>query len=490
MSERLEYYFDNTWYARDYGDWWAPTGGMLPTGTTQNGQRYYESRYQPSWSSIRAKNQDYYIASAEMCMARGDSYADGKGVYCCLCDSSNNVISGSCYGTTSSTGYYYIDVTDIVSVILDTNAYFVLYNHANNSYHEVYGHNGTYPPSLIIVWERREPEMTQPTPPSNVKIKEALFESGITVTYTPGQDGIGNAIDMNVFCFEYSNDGSSWTEIYRYYADKTSSTSQYITTDSVIQAVPRGAYLRCRMSAHGNGGWWSEYSGYSNSSKRNRLPSNLTILYPTGQGCTYSPKARFGLRINSDPDGKLMSAEISGSNGVLSDTVNNNTAFWSRTGRFVSGTELKCLGFTLKNGLNQFDYSSNDGLASCNKASISLRYTEPIFTDNVLVAGQTSIKASHITELRTMINNVRLNYGLTEFTFTDSDLTNKIISAIHISELRSALEAVVNQINSVDIASTKNDISMPEWTDSALVPNQTPIKAAHIREIRELIQQL
>lgn len=81
----------------------------------------------------------------------------------------------------------------------------------------------------------------------------------------------------------------------------------------------------------------------------------------------------------------------------------------------------------------------NSGVTS--NTSNSDLATTVIFTDDPLIAGQTVMKAQHITQLRTAVNAVRTTAGLSPATFTDSSLVNVAAKAVHIEELRTALAA-------------------------------------------------
>ncbi|MEA2235968.1 MAG: hypothetical protein QOC81_692 [Thermoanaerobaculia bacterium] len=93
---------------------------------------------------------------------------------------------------------------------------------------------------------------------------------------------------------------------------------------------------------------------------------------------------------------------------------------------------------------------------------------------NHVAAGDT-IAAVDITELRTVINSVRMAAGFTTpFPFTDPGLASGfLIRAAHISELRSAL----NQ------ARTSLGLSAATYTDTGIV-----VKAAHINDLRDGVQ--
>jgi len=105
------------------------------------------------------------------------------------------------------------------------------------------------------------------------------------------------------------------------------------------------------------------------------------------------------------------------------------------------------------------------------------------FTDSPLTAGSTTVRATHVTELRTAINTLRTQvFGLPAFNFTDPTLTagSTVIQALHISELRAAL---------ADAYAAAGQ-SAPSYTDSTLTAMGTPIRASHILEVRAAVQAL
>jgi hypothetical protein len=104
------------------------------------------------------------------------------------------------------------------------------------------------------------------------------------------------------------------------------------------------------------------------------------------------------------------------------------------------------------------------------------------FTDFPLVAGTSTIKVVHITELRTRINTLRVGCGLSNFTFTDSPLAagSTTIQAVHVTELRTALgQAYVGCGQSA-----------PTFTDATLAAGIMVIKAVHITELRAAVTAL
>ncbi len=100
--------------------------------------------------------------------------------------------------------------------------------------------------------------------------------------------------------------------------------------------------------------------------------------------------------------------------------------------------------------------------------------TTILFTDDPIVAGETIVKALHITELRTAVNAVRAAAGLSATTFTDTPLmSGTIVMAVHLSELKMSLDEA------------RSALALPAvpYSDTLMVPG-APIKAAHVRDLR------
>ncbi len=98
------------------------------------------------------------------------------------------------------------------------------------------------------------------------------------------------------------------------------------------------------------------------------------------------------------------------------------------------------------------------------------------FTDDPLLVGTTTIRAVHVSEVRTAVNAVRTTANLSASTWTDDPLvvgaTN--IKAVHVSEMRTSLTAARTALGFTD----------PPFTDPTLTPGSTAVKAVHISELR------
>ena len=109
-------------------------------------------------------------------------------------------------------------------------------------------------------------------------------------------------------------------------------------------------------------------------------------------------------------------------------------------------------------------------------AVYTLSSTAITFTNDPLTAGQTLVTALDITELRNAINTLRANTPpLGQFSFTDSPLAaGATIRAVHLAELRTALDAVY----------TQRGRALPNYADATITATQTAIRGLHVSELR------
>ncbi|MFP5245652.1 MAG: hypothetical protein ACLGH0_03075 [Thermoanaerobaculia bacterium] len=101
--------------------------------------------------------------------------------------------------------------------------------------------------------------------------------------------------------------------------------------------------------------------------------------------------------------------------------------------------------------------------------------TTIVFTDDPLNAG-TSVRRSHVTELRTAVNAMRAAAGLGAASFTDDPLALLgIIRATHLTQLRTNLDA----------ARTALGLTAISYTDPSAAAGVTRVKAVHMTQLRD-----
>jgi hypothetical protein len=100
------------------------------------------------------------------------------------------------------------------------------------------------------------------------------------------------------------------------------------------------------------------------------------------------------------------------------------------------------------------------------------------FTDDPVIAGVTRIKAQHLAELRQAVNAVRAAAGLSARTWTDPAASGVLIKAVHIEELRDALDEARDGLA----------LGAAFYSDVPVLEGFTPIRAAHVNEIRAAVK--
>src|SRR5881396_1487389 len=105
-----------------------------------------------------------------------------------------------------------------------------------------------------------------------------------------------------------------------------------------------------------------------------------------------------------------------------------------------------------------------------------------IFSDATVSPGDTTVKAVHVTDLRTAISTLRRVTGLPPFGWTDATLGvgTAVVKAVHFRELRTALNEAYQRAGLV----------LPSYTDPALAAQATVLKAVHLSELRSAVRGL
>ncbi len=100
--------------------------------------------------------------------------------------------------------------------------------------------------------------------------------------------------------------------------------------------------------------------------------------------------------------------------------------------------------------------------------------TTVIFTDSPLVAG-TTVQALHLSELRTAVDAVRALAGLAAAGFTEPAIAGTTIKAVHLTELRSAIVEAREALS----------LSNGTFTDSSLTG--ILVQAIHFEQLRDRV---
>lgn len=105
-------------------------------------------------------------------------------------------------------------------------------------------------------------------------------------------------------------------------------------------------------------------------------------------------------------------------------------------------------------------------------AAISGWGTPPVIHDNPLVVADTTVQARHITELRTLIDALRMNLGMPAYSWQQPAATGGLIRADPVLEMRAAVDQA---------------LGVPGSGYSAGLAQGQPIKAIHVQELRDRV---
>lgn len=120
-------------------------------------------------------------------------------------------------------------------------------------------------------------------------------------------------------------------------------------------------------------------------------------------------------------------------------------------------------------------------------AEVTRAFTRGTFspTDPDLTIPGMKIKAIHVTQLQTAINNLRVAYGLTAYSFTSVVAgTTPIGNVSIITQMQTALQGVIDRINGWDTSNSTFDISVT-WISPA-----APGGGVDRVKLRQAIEQL
>lgn len=151
----------------------------------------------------------------------------------------------------------------------------------------------------------------------------------------------------------------------------------------------------------------------------------------------------------------------------------------SLTGSFaiVANPSTTSLDDTPASGVHSYLYRVRaiDSFGAPSPPSNMALGTSITFIDANLQAGVSVVKAQHLTELRQAINATRSIAGLSAATWTHSDLTNALIYAVDVQELRDKLSPALSALS----------IAESSYDDATLAAGTTLIKKVHIDQLRQ-----
>jgi len=115
------------------------------------------------------------------------------------------------------------------------------------------------------------------------------------------------------------------------------------------------------------------------------------------------------------------------------------------------------------------------------------------FTDPVITANDTKIRAVHITELRTVINDELTRRGFAQQSWTDTTLSPNVtkIRKVHMEQMRTEVSRCKIGDCSADSNYCPEDTTgAVTWSNPDIVENSTQLREVHITAMRTYITDL
>ena len=328
--------------------------------------------------------------------------------------------------------------------------------------------------TLTITWEY---SFTKCTAPTAASLSASVSEGSLNLNFSGASGGTNNPIWGYKVQYRESDDNASWGA----WADF--GTYQVASGSGSISVSPSGTQARYRQFqictlGEAGGGWESSYV-LAGSVRRNSAPAAPGVTAPVASGITYNSQPRILATVGSDADGH-------------SQTLAASSGYTASSGGAQPPEKKLVLrrSSALSPGGQSVSVSSTDALGLVSGAiARSFTYVVPSWTDASLVAGDTPIKAVHMTELRAAINNVRAYYGMAAYSWGQAITAGATALAgwtSHVQEMRTAIEQIAALVNGWDTASSTHNITLSAWI---AIPQNTP-SAAVIAQLRSVIPTL
>lgn len=319
---------------------------------------------------------------------------------------------------------------------------------------------GTTQSELFSSSTIRKQNVTDPTPPSiSLSAAAGSINESVTVSWSAGAAGTNNPIvgyKLKIAVCSTYNGTYVITKEIEYGSGVRSANI------SLPDYVTRGCYVKFCIGVIGGATHTVTYSPlYSDYIKVNYQPSAPSLIYPASTSATsYNVAPYIKLQAGGDGDGYNQDY------GIICGGVGSYRLDYQ--GTYV---------FRNKGNLTAYTIDSCD--CSSTGKSFTVTVSDTPWGRGNRVSTNSTVLATDLTQLRTAVNVMRTYYGLPAAAWTDSTITAgvTVIKAVHFKELQTA----ISQILSVQGQTTVN------WENIAAGGK---IKASHINQIREVIENL
>lgn len=210
---------------------------------------------------------------------------------------------------------------------------------------------------------------------------------------------------------------------------------------------------------------------------------SVTITSANGCGITTSraitttcPSLAAPTGLTATANGSSVSVAWNAVSGAAGYEVfrSSNGSTWTVVGSATATTYLDVnppAGTVYLYRVRGIDGTGAPGSNSTSDFAAVFNFTDPNLSPSM------SIRAAHLTELRTAVSSLRTLAGLSAPTFTDPTLPGSRIKKIHVEELRARLTEAL----------TAFGLPSPSFTDPVLTTS-SPMRTAHVTELRNALR--
>jgi len=183
-----------------------------------------------------------------------------------------------------------------------------------------------------------------------------------------------------------------------------------------------------------------------------RPPLAPLVTAPRNGSITYNTKPMVFIQVQPEPDGQLQTVYVRIGSREWHNNV-DNPEYFTTTGALGDNARTVYTSDELPLGTHTIQVQTSDG--GYDSPTVSRTITILASPFDTIASNTTAVKARHITDLRTAINNIRNYYGMAAFVWNETinpGETQVLYWPFHILELRAAIGAVLDFINGFDSA--------------------------------------
>ena len=308
------------------------------------------------------------------------------------------------------------------------------------------------------------------TAPTAVRLSAAIANPGdaVTLSWSGAQGGTNTTIG-GYEVWRATSESGTYTKLL-----SVAGTSANVTAHT----TQGSSYWYKVLTVSNPAGFDSALSAVAVQLLSNTYPDAPIIHRPASASSkTYNPRPYILVEVGDDPN--EVSQTIRASGYDVSDTgalaIGRRVVLRKTTALVAAGAVSGTV----------YAYDSLEGQSE--GSAIGCTFAVMAWTDETLTAGLTPIKAAHINELRSCLDDICDYYGIAR-TVWAATVTAKVTSTLgwvsHVTEIQNTIIRVANYINDWDAQTGALNVNLP-----AFITARTPT-AAVILQLRELIKLL